>query len=135
MRLAITIWENRVSPLCDSARLLSIFDVDGGRVDNERRISIETGHPFTLVSRLSELKVDVLICGGISESLSARMDQYGIRVMPFISGQADQILRAFCSEQLDRPVYRMPGYGRGRKQHFRRRLGGRRGRSGNIFNL
>ncbi len=135
MKLAITVWEDRVSPLCDSARCLLVVIVRGGRIMGESRIPVDVGKPNTLASKLGEQGVDVLICGAISESLSALLEQYLVQVVPFVSGKVIDVLKAFCRKQLDRPEFKMPGHSRGRKQHFRRRLGGRRGQPGNMFNL
>lgn len=134
-KAAITTWEGRVSPLCDAARTLSVFNIEGEEIICEEKIQVDPDRPFVLVSTLSELQVDTLICGAISQSLSTLMSQYRIRVIAFVNGQVQQVLDAFCRNRLDRPGFRMPGYGRGRRQQFSRQRGCRRRRSESMFNL
>jgi len=135
MKLAITVWEDRVSPLCDTARSLLIAEVDQRGVRNEGRITIEADAPADRVSKLMSLGVDILICGAITESLSVLMKRHAIQVIPFVKGSVSSVLDAFSRQRLKQSEFQMPGCGSGRKRHFRRRLGNRRSRSQNLFNL
>lgn len=135
MKLALTVWEDRISPLCDAARWILVVEIKAGRIVDESRIPVQSGKPFVFVSSLAEREIDVLICGAVSESLSALLEQYGIKVVPFVSGQVSRVIRAYCNQQIERREFRMPGSRHGRKQQFRRRTGGRKGRPDNFFNL
>ncbi|MBU2646076.1 dinitrogenase iron-molybdenum cofactor biosynthesis domain-containing protein [bacterium] len=135
MKLAITAWEDRVSPLCDAARSLLIVSFENRQMVKEGFVSFEAGTPLLQASMLADLGVDVLICGAITESLSMLIERYTIQVIPFVSGRVDHILDAFSKGTLRQKDFRMPGCGSGRQRNFRRQLGRRHGRSGNIFNL
>lgn len=135
MKLALTVWGDRISPLCDSARSLLIVGINQEKTIENSRVQQEISGSASLISLLEKHQVDTLICGAISESLSTRMKPLSIQVIPFISGPVATILNAFCREQLHRPKFRMPGFRSGHKKQFRRRLGGGRGRSGNLFNF
>ena len=66
MKVALTAWEDRISPVFDSARTLLIAEIKNGEIVDRR---FETFIP-DMFSRLSgtldDLGIDVLICGAIS---------------------------------------------------------------------
>jgi len=127
MRVAIAIWQGRISPVFDVARQLVLVDVEHGvQVNRAQKLLTETS-PAARVECLADWGVDVLICGAVSWPLEAMLTNAGIRVMAYICGQADQILEAFVSGQLNVQDSLMPGC-RGRRRRFRGQGGRGRGR-------
>jgi len=109
MRLAIPIWAGRVSPVFDVAGQLLTVDLRDG-IEAARQV--HSTHAVSLHRRaeiLSELGVEVLVCGAVSQSLEAALLAKGIRVMARISGDAEEVLGAFLANRLGEPAYRMPG--------------------------
>ncbi len=125
LRIAIPVWEGRVSPVLDVAEHLLIVDVDNGR---EVGRSVERFGPVILpqrAHRISELRVGVMICGAISRPLADMLLASGIRVFPCIIGEVEDVLRSYLDDGLTDPSFFMPGYA---GPPGRRRRHGRRGR-------
>ena len=121
MRVAIPVWNDRVSPVFDAASRLMLVDVKGG-VERARR---EEALPETFLARrarqLAELGVTVLICGAISRPLVALLEASGITVLAWTAGPVNDVLQAYLAGGLPDARWMMPGCG-GRRQ---RRRGGR----------
>ena len=132
VRVAIPVWSERVSPVFDTAEQLMVLDVDDGR-ETGRSVALLEGIGADSRPRwLSDLGVDVLVCGAISQPLEAMVSAQGVRVVPQVCGPVEQVVQAFLVGQLGRPEFLMPGCCRRRRGfcggHGRgRRRGGRRG--------
>jgi predicted Fe-Mo cluster-binding NifX family protein len=129
MRIAIPVWQNRISPVFDVAgQLLLVELADGREVAREEQIVGET----TVEERarkLAELGVETLICAGISQSLEMELTDCGIRVIARICGNVEEVLTAFIAGRLREERFAMPGCcGQGRRRH--RGGCGRRGPAG-----
>lgn len=109
MRIAIPVWEGRISPLFDVARQLLILNVEEGKELSRWEISLEEEWPPYRVSQLVEAAVEVLICGGISRSLADSLRSAGITVISQIKGGAEQVLAAFLNGDFPSPRFAMPG--------------------------
>ena len=141
MRIAIPTWQRRVSPVFDSARHLLVVEVDGAAEAGRSEEPLPEVFPPQRAARLKELGIDVLICGAISRPLAGMIAASGIVLVPFISGEADQVLAAYLHEELPRPEFMMPGcwchgpgpgrgFGRGRGRGRGQGRGGGRFRRG-----
>ncbi len=109
MKVALTVWENRVSPLFDAACMLLIADIQRGRVRKKRYQPFECKSPYLRAARLDDLEVNVLICGGISEFYANLIEARGIKIVSFVAGDIDEILEAYVNGDIYRKDYRMPG--------------------------
>jgi predicted Fe-Mo cluster-binding NifX family protein len=109
MKIAMPVWEGRVSPLFDVARQLLIVEIEEGREMSRWEVSLEEEWPPNRVSRLVDLTVEVLICGGISRLLADSLRAAGITVISQIKGKAEQILAAFLNGEFPSPRFSMPG--------------------------
>ena len=110
MRLAVTIWENRVSPVFDTARELLLINVDGEKLLDRSLEELGQESSEQRVDRIRELDVDTLICGAISRPFEEMLVSAGVRVISHIVGPTEIVLGAFVSGQIERPVFQMPGY-------------------------
>ena len=109
MKIAVPIWNDKVSPVFDTAsRLLIIntknlseierFEVYLGEQDISKRCLLIHG-----------LKVNVLICGAISRSFSMMLMSTGVKIISGISGLAEDVLKAYLDGSLSNSKYLMPG--------------------------
>ena len=118
MRVAIAIWNDRISPVFDTSSRLVIIDVEQG-AEHGHRIIFELGadsSPTQRARRLTELEVNILICGAISRILAELVSASGVVVIPWVSGPAEGVLRAYLTKRLSDARWRMPGC-RGRWRH------------------
>jgi predicted Fe-Mo cluster-binding NifX family protein len=130
MKIAIPIWQGRVSPVFDVAgHLLLAEAVDGAAVRREV-VPVPEEQPRLRARQLADLQVDVLVCGAISRPMQAILAAAGIDVLPWVCGDAEEILEAYLSGRLPTDEFLMPGCC-GRHQWRRHRRGGcRPGRGG-----
>jgi predicted Fe-Mo cluster-binding NifX family protein len=130
MKLAIPIWNGRVSPVFDAAQRILVVDNSGGGETSRREHQLSEAHLPLRVRRLEDMGVDVLICGAISNQVAALVEAAGIKIIPWVSGEVEDVIGAFQREDLESPRYFMPGFG-GRRCRRGKRGRSRRGRGGN----
>ena len=113
MNVAITVWDNRISPVFDSAQTLLVAAIRDSLVI-DRKILLFQAIMFNRFLRLlEELDVRVLICGALCEGPLRLLESYNIEVIPFIAGEVDEILECYVlGKDLDQ--FSMPGCGQGR---------------------
>jgi predicted Fe-Mo cluster-binding NifX family protein len=109
MWVAIPTRSERISPVFDSAGQILLVELDDGR-ECSRCVAPMPGDSLAgRVSRLKELRVAVLICGGISRPLQQMIEAEGIRVHPWTAGPVDEVLEAYRQGRLHEAQYLMPG--------------------------
>ena len=122
MKIALTVWEGRISPVFDSARTLLIATIEKGAAVGERYELFRSGLPYNRAVQLFDLDVKVLICGAISHIYTTVIETYDIEIIPFVSGDADQVLDHYLKGTLFTDHFMMPGCGR-RGRRSRNRCG------------
>lgn len=103
MLLAIPLFGPRVSPRFDHAQRLMLATLEKGRVTSREEILLEPLAGWQRVEKLKDLKVDIVICGGIDRESACRLGEYHIRVIPLVSGEAARVLRDFKAGRLEPP--------------------------------
>jgi predicted Fe-Mo cluster-binding NifX family protein len=109
MKIAIPTWQGRVSPVFDTAQRLLLVDAENGTEVARSEVALQHAFSPQRAARLKQLGVDVLICGAISRPLAGVIAASGIALMPFMSGETDQVLAAYLSKKLPSPQFMMPG--------------------------
>lgn len=111
-RAAFSLWNNRIAPVFDVARHLLIVDVDNGMVIGgmERRFASDNPHERAL--RLSSLEIDQLVCGAISRDTAETLEQNGIQVISFVTGDCGHVVQAWLKGRLHDNRLLMPGCNR-----------------------
>jgi predicted Fe-Mo cluster-binding NifX family protein len=109
MKIAVPVWDNGISPVFDSSRLLVIADVENGTVISKHYEPLNSDLPFSRAAKLSDLGIKVLICGAVSQSLANMVEAQGIRVIPFVTGDVNQVLDAYLKGVISMSRFRMPG--------------------------
>lgn len=125
MKVAIPTWNARVSPVFDVAKRLLVVELEGDREVSREEAAIEETQLMARAKRVTQLGVDVLICGAISMPLEAMLASAGARIIPHTCGPVENVLRAFVSGRLTDRAFLMPGCC-GRRPRFRRRHRGGR---------
>ena len=126
MKVAIPVWQGRVSPVFDVAGQLLLVELAEGVEVSRREHPLPDAEPEQRAAQLSELQVETLICGAISQALEALLTENGIRVYGRVCGNVDDVLKAFATGTLGDSQYAMPGCCGGQRRRFRG--GCRRGR-------
>ncbi len=114
MKIAIPIWEDKISPVLDAASRLLIVEV----VDHEEMSRFETYLKERELShrclRIRGLGIHTLICGAVSTSFSKMLEASGIDLIPGISGHPEDVLDAYLHGNLSHSRFSMPGFHRNR---------------------
>ena len=130
MKVAIPMFNSRVSPSFDFASNVLVATVGSGKVLEKDKYSLINLNTIRRSALLRQHGVNVLICGGISGFTVRLLMGNGIEVIPMVSGEAEEVLNHFVKGNLDvkttsvLPV-RETGRYRGR--------GGRHRRRGSVF--
>jgi predicted Fe-Mo cluster-binding NifX family protein len=109
MKVALPIWDGRVSPVFDVAHELLVVDVNGQAVGTQATHVIAETDAADRAKTVADLGVTVLICGAISQALDQLLLSRGVRVIPRKCGDAHEVLAAHITGRLDEPQYTMPG--------------------------
>ena len=115
---AFSAWKNRIAPVFDVSRSIRIVTSQNGRILRQKEAVFPGDELHLKANRLAELNVDVLVCGAISRSLQTMIVAHGIDVIPFVTGNLQEVIRAWlCGDHTRIGGYAMPG--------CRRVIGGR----------
>ena len=109
MKIVISIWQNRVSPLFDSSHHLLFSHIKGGKVIKKDVLSVEGLSLFQRAELLQKLSVDILICGGITQPILDTIRNKNIKVIPFLCGDANDLLEALRKNRDVKTLFSMPG--------------------------
>ena len=109
MKIAMTIWNDRIAPVFDVARDIRLVEVLEGRTIDQTEDILTGELPVQKALRLVELEVDTLICGAISRPVRAMIAGYGIQVIPFVAGNPEAVVQAWIKGVLTEEVFMMPG--------------------------
>ena len=108
MKIAMTVWGNRVSPVFDSAQTIVLAEIKDRAVTWEQREFIAGQIPTRLARMLVDKGIDTLICGAISEQPARIIEAAGITLISFVSGNAAKLLEACAAGTLS-DEFKMPG--------------------------
>ena len=101
MRVAIPVFEERISPRFDFAPEFGLYDIEGQKITGSREISCEGWGDIERVSKLKGFGVDTIICGGLPGYLQHILTNSGINVIPWIAGDVNDALSLFLRGQLN----------------------------------
>ena len=104
MRIAIALFDDRVSPRFDCAPEFSVVEVSDGRASSQKILSAGDWHPNDRVVHMRNLGIEVLICGGIDHAAACELHARGIRLFSWVNGNAKDALAAFLQGRLKSDV-------------------------------
>jgi predicted Fe-Mo cluster-binding NifX family protein len=109
MKIAIPTWNGRVSPVFDTTSRLLVVEIK--EESETARFETDISEHFlpSKTMRLTGLGIDTLICGAISRPLASMITTAGIKLIPWISGQVEEVVQAFLTNTLFDPRFIMPG--------------------------
>ena len=129
MKIAIPIWNERVSSVFDFAHQLLLVDIENGKEITRSEIPLFRQSLPHRIGQLKHLRVNIVICGAISLDFANMISASEIQLFPYITGRVDDVLRAYLSDQLVQPKFAMPGNWPGAQKGLRRRRRGCRWQS------
>jgi predicted Fe-Mo cluster-binding NifX family protein len=110
MRIAIPVWNENVSPVFDTAARVMVLHYEDSRETSRVETFLDGQDLYSRCHRLEALGVDVLICGAISKCYYMMLcKSAGIRVIPWVSGSCEDVLKAYIAGTLRDSRFLMPG--------------------------
>jgi len=130
MKIAIPVYGEYVSNVFDFAHRLLLVDVENGIETNRSEVALENKLLSQRVVQLKKLRADVLVCGAISQELAMMVLSSEIEVLPFVTGNVEDLLEAYIAGELTGPEFNMPGYWPGARKYLGNRRKGCRWQHG-----
>lgn len=100
MRIAVTYENGNIFQHFGHTEQFKIYDIEDGKVVKEQVAGTEGSGHGALAGMLSDLKADVLICGGIGAGAQNALAEAGIRLYGGVSGSADEAVRVLLEGSL-----------------------------------
>lgn len=125
MTVAMPVWDDMISPVLDSARLVRVYEVSGTVPGAYAEYPLPDGAAAKAVMIADRARV--LICGALSGELAEALRGYGIDIHPWIMGDATVVIAGFAGGDIQSYEYSMPGC---RRRGRRCARGMRHGRHG-----
>jgi len=118
-KIAIPLFNERVSPRFDCAQSFLLVETEDRRILESEELQTVQLSTMERVGKLSDLRVDALICGGIDEASARRLVHNGIRIYSWVTGLARDALISFLNGDLESAT--MVGSGGHRQGRWRLR--------------
>ena len=108
-RIAIPVFESRVSPVLDSCTRMMMVDIDDSGELCRSEIVLEK---LSLVERLDLLSrwgIERIICAGVSDTMCKYIASKNIELISGIAGEIEKIINAYICNRLNNDCFLMPG--------------------------
>ncbi|MBF0550180.1 MAG: hypothetical protein HQK60_06565 [Deltaproteobacteria bacterium] len=100
MRVAVTLFHDRVSPWFDYAPNLAVFTIEDRTVISRQDYSWSGMLVPDRTSQILAMNLDLLICGGIENRLARFLTSNGLKMVSFVSGELDEVMAVFLTDQI-----------------------------------
>lgn len=114
MKVAVTYENGNVFQHFGHTSQFKVYEIQDDRVTGTQVVDTEGSGHGALAGLLSELEVDVLICGGIGAGAQTALAEREIRLYGGVSGSADEVVEALLAGNLSyNPDVRCEHHGEG----------------------
>jgi predicted Fe-Mo cluster-binding NifX family protein len=124
MKVAITVWKDRVAPVFDVAGSCIIGETlgYGHPLQEQQVVSLPVLSIQNKVALLVSMGVSFLVCGALSQECELQVVSQDIELFSFIAGDINDVVSAWGNGSLAEQRYSMPGCGcpRHRRRQARR---------------
>jgi predicted Fe-Mo cluster-binding NifX family protein len=100
MKIAIPVYENRISPRFDFSPVMWVIEVERGEIVKEEKLSIANLNLPQRLEQVTSNGVDKLICGGIDPFSRSQLGSRGIDVVQDVIGDAEIVIDLFLRGRL-----------------------------------
>lgn len=101
MRIAVTYEQGMVGQHFGRTEQFKIYDVKNAEITSSQIIDTNgTGHG-ALAGFLRAAEVEVLICGGIGMGARNALAEVGIKLIPGVTGDADEVVKNYLADSLE----------------------------------
>ena len=110
MKLAVTVWGNRISPVFDAASTLLVAEITHSKVTGVYYTGFDPESPADLIHTLKKNQVTILVCGAISKTPARLILDQHIHLFSFVTGNVRHFLDSFARTRAVEKNHRMPGF-------------------------
>ena len=100
MKIAVTYADGMIFQHFGHTQQFKIYDVNNGNILSSEVVDTNGSGHGALAGLLADLKVDVLLCGGIGGGAQMALAQAGIRLYGGCFGYADTAVEDFLADNL-----------------------------------
>lgn len=100
MRIAVTYENGMIGQHFGRTEQFKIYDAENGEITASQVIGTNGAGHGALAGFLSVAEVDTLICGGIGPGARYALEDMGIRLLPGVMGNADDVVRSYLEGTL-----------------------------------
>ena len=101
MKIAVTYENGNVFGHFGHTAQFKVYEVEENKVVSSEVVDTNGSGHGALAGMLSELNVDVLICGGIGGGAQMAVAQAGIKLFGGVQGNADEAVNAYLNNSLN----------------------------------
>ena len=101
MKIAVTYENEQIFQHFGHTEQFKIYEVEDGKILSSEVVGTNGNGHGALAGLLSEMDVDILICGGIGGGAQSALADAGIRLYGGCAGSCDAAVDAFLSGRLD----------------------------------
>jgi len=109
-RTAIPVFRGRVSPVLDTCTRLGILEPVRKRRIVRRTVSLKGNSIYERAREIKKLKIEVIICGAVSDAFFNLLKTSDIHLVCGISGDVEEVTEAYRKGTLANMRFRMPGF-------------------------
>jgi predicted Fe-Mo cluster-binding NifX family protein len=108
-RVAIPVFESRVSPVLDSCQRMVVVDIERGCEIRRQELSLEKMPIHERIEVMARWGIRKVICAGVSDIMCRFLAGKNIALVSGIAGELEKIIDAYICNRLDDACYIMPG--------------------------
>ncbi len=108
-RVAIPVFESRVSPVLDSCQRMVVVDIEKGCEIRRQVLTLEKMSVHERIEVMARWGIRKIICAGISEVMCKFLAGKDIALVSGVAGELEKIISAYICNRLDDACYIMPG--------------------------
>ncbi len=101
MKIAVTYDNGQIWQHFGKTEDFKFYNAQDGRIEDASVINTEGQGHGALADFLHEHGAEVIICGGVGAPMIAKLEGFGMKVIPGIEGDADDAVRKYLSGSLE----------------------------------
>lgn len=101
MKIAVTYADGNIFQHFGHTEQFKVYEAENGKILSAQFISTNGSGHGALAVLLSDLQVDMLICGGIGAGAQNALAQAGIKLYGGVAGNADEAVAALLAGKLE----------------------------------
>jgi len=107
MLICLACYEQRLATLFDNAKKLSFYKQVNNDLKCIEEMNFESADLLGRIRALKDMHAEILLCGGISSQALRHLKRVNIKVVPWIKGTCEEVLKAWTNGGLEKQL--MPG--------------------------